>query len=56
MPTRPCFYIDALLRCCIGSRAAIARLLEDRQSLTDEQLRQIIDRLDTVIAQEVEQS
>lgn len=41
-----------LLACCIGSRAALAKLQQDRQSLTRDQLQQIIDRLDAVIAME----
>lgn len=41
--------VDALRRCCVGSRAAFEKLLADRQSLSEPQLRKIIDRLAEVI-------
>lgn len=42
---------DELAKCCIGSRAAFAKLLIDRQSIADDDLLQIIQRLDKVIAE-----
>lgn len=44
--------IETLTRCCIGSRASLFKLLQDRQSIGDEDLRRIIDRLDAVLAEE----
>jgi hypothetical protein len=41
--------IKVLSQCCIGSRAAFARLLGDRSSLSDAEVRAIIDRLDQVL-------
>ena len=41
--------IDTLAKCCIGSRAAFARLLADRQGLSDEELLAILSRLDEVV-------
>lgn len=41
--------LTSITKCCIGSRAAFISLLSDRQSLSDEALRQIIGRLNQVI-------
>ena len=41
--------IRTLLNCCIGSNAAFAKLLIDRRSLSDDELRAIIKRLHEAI-------
>lgn len=41
--------METLRKCVVGSRAAFEKLLADRGSLSDEELRAIIARLDQVL-------